>query len=55
MADIGHIVVLNGAPRSGKSSIASAIQNTLDGVWLNLGVDSFAASLCDLWCGSTRD
>jgi chloramphenicol 3-O phosphotransferase len=32
-------VILNGAPRSGKSSIAAAIQNELDGVWINLGVD----------------
>ena len=37
----GRIVVLNGAPRSGKSSIAVAIQDTLEGVWMNLGVDGF--------------
>ena len=43
MTESGHIVVLNGVPRSGKSTIASAIQKTFDGVWLNLGVDSFAA------------
>jgi chloramphenicol 3-O phosphotransferase len=35
----GRIVILNGAPRSGKSSIAAAIQATVDGVWMNLGVD----------------
>jgi chloramphenicol 3-O phosphotransferase len=34
-------VILNGAPRSGKSSIASVIQNTFAGVWMNLGVDRF--------------
>ncbi len=45
MAEIGHIVVLNGVPRSGKSSIASAIQNSFDGVWLNLGVDAFAGGI----------
>jgi chloramphenicol 3-O phosphotransferase len=39
----GRIVILNGAPRSGKSSIAAAIQNTFPGVWMNLGVDSFKA------------
>jgi chloramphenicol 3-O phosphotransferase len=39
----GQIVILNGAPRSGKSSIASVIQNTFDGVWMNLGVDRFMA------------
>jgi len=37
----GQIVILNGTPRSGKSSIATAIQNTFDGVWMNLGVDRF--------------
>lgn len=37
----GQIVILNGAPRSGKSSIATVIQNTFEGVWLNLGVDRF--------------
>jgi chloramphenicol 3-O phosphotransferase len=36
-----QIVILNGAPRSGKSSIATAIQETFDGLWLNLGVDGF--------------
>jgi chloramphenicol 3-O phosphotransferase len=44
MADLdgaGQIVVLNGPPRSGKSSIAAAIQRTFDGVWMNLGVDGF--------------
>lgn len=33
--------MLNGAPRSGKSSIAAVIQDTFDGVWMNLGVDAF--------------
>jgi chloramphenicol 3-O phosphotransferase len=37
----GQIVILNGAPRSGKSSIAAVVQNTFDGVWMNLGVDRF--------------
>jgi chloramphenicol 3-O phosphotransferase len=37
----GRIVVLNGAPRSGKSSIAAVIQDTFDGVWMNLGADVF--------------
>lgn len=37
----GWIVVLNGAPRSGKSSIAAVIQETFDGPWLNLGADAF--------------
>lgn len=36
-----QIIVLNGAPRSGKSSIAKAIQKNFDGIWMNLGVDVF--------------
>jgi len=35
----GLIVILNGAPRSGKSSIVQAIQASFDGPWMNLGVD----------------
>jgi chloramphenicol 3-O phosphotransferase len=37
----GRIVILNGTPRSGKSSIATVIQHTFEGVWMNLGVDRF--------------
>lgn len=37
----GQIVILNGAPRSGKSSIAAAIQDRFDGPWMNLGVDAY--------------
>jgi chloramphenicol 3-O phosphotransferase len=37
----GLIVILNGAPRSGKSSIAKIIQETFDGIWMNLGVDAY--------------
>lgn len=40
----GTIVLLNGAPRSGKSSIARAMQEQLDGVWINLGVDAAMAA-----------
>lgn len=35
----GRIIILNGAPRAGKTSIATALQAGLAGVWLNLGVD----------------
>jgi len=35
----GQIVILNGAPRSGKSSIVRAMQDGSEEVWLNLGVD----------------
>ena len=37
----GQIIILNGAPRSGKSRIVEVIQDTFDGVWMNLGVDGF--------------
>ena len=37
----GQIIILNGVPRSGKSSIAAAIQAEFDGLWMNLGVDTF--------------
>jgi chloramphenicol 3-O phosphotransferase len=36
----GRIVILNGTPRAGKSSIAKAMQDTLPGNWINLGVDA---------------
>lgn len=47
MTGLGQIIVLNGAPRSGKSSIAAAIQSSFDGVWVNLGIDSQIAGLAD--------
>jgi chloramphenicol 3-O-phosphotransferase len=37
----GQIIILNVTPRSGKSSIVDVIQDTFDGVWMNLGVDRF--------------
>jgi chloramphenicol 3-O phosphotransferase len=40
----GKIVILNGAPRSGKSSIARVIQDTSNGIWMNLGVDLMIAA-----------
>lgn len=43
MTTPGQIIVLNGVPRSGKSSLAAAIQEAFDGVWMNLGVNGFKA------------
>jgi chloramphenicol 3-O phosphotransferase len=37
----GQIILLNGTPRSGKSSIVAEIQETFDGLWVNLGVDRY--------------
>jgi chloramphenicol 3-O phosphotransferase len=45
MGEPGWIVILNGAPRSGKSSIVAVIQDTFDGPWMNLGVDVFSRSV----------
>lgn len=39
--NFGKIIILNGVPRSGKSSIANAIQDTFDGIWMNIGVDNY--------------
>jgi chloramphenicol 3-O phosphotransferase len=41
----GQIVILNGAPRSGKTSIAQALQEDGSLVWVNLGVDASNNSL----------
>ena len=41
----GRIVILNGAPRSGKTTIARAMQESLPGQWINLGVDAQNRSL----------
>ena len=41
----GRIVILNGVPRAGKSSIARAIVAGIPGNWVNLGVDAMAAGL----------
>ena len=38
----GTIVVLNGTPRSGKSRIAAALQESSDSLWLTFGVDAMA-------------
>jgi chloramphenicol 3-O phosphotransferase len=38
----GWVIVLNGPPRCGKSSIAAVIQETFEGPWMNLGVDVFS-------------
>ena len=41
-AEPGTIVVLNGAPRAGKTTVARALQQSSDQIWLHLGVDAFA-------------
>lgn len=39
--EYGKVIILNGTPRSGKSSIAKVIQEKFDGLWVNLGVDNY--------------
>lgn len=39
VAGYGRVVILNGPPRSGKSSIAAAMQASSGEIWMNLGVD----------------
>jgi chloramphenicol 3-O phosphotransferase len=41
----GRIILLNGAPRSGKSSIIEAIQHSFEGIWINLGVDHYMKTI----------
>ena len=41
----GRIVILNGAPRAGKSTIAAAMQTQLGGHWINFGVDRYNAMM----------
>lgn len=42
-------MILNGAPRSGKTSIARAIQAEAGAGWVNLGVDSSIAATPPRW------
>lgn len=44
MTTPGRIVILNGAPRSGKTTVARALQDTIDGTWVQLGVDASVRS-----------
>ncbi len=39
--NLGKIILLNGVPRAGKTSILEVIQATFDGPWCNLGADTF--------------
>lgn len=39
------IIILNGAPRSGKSSIVVAIQSLDERPWMNLGVDTYVLAV----------
>lgn len=36
---LGTIVVLSGPSRAGKSTIAARIQETMDGIWMHIGMD----------------
>lgn len=45
----GQIVILNGPSRSGKTSIAGAMQSCLPGVWMNLGMDVHVTATPEAW------
>ena len=49
MRTTGRIVILNGAPRSGKTSVARAIQDMAAEPWLNLGVDAVMGATPPRW------
>ena len=46
-AGSGTVIVLNGTPRSGKTTLARTIQESWDGLWINLGVDALAGAITD--------
>ncbi|WP_429930620.1 chloramphenicol phosphotransferase CPT family protein [Agrobacterium vitis] len=43
----GQILILNGAPRCGKSSIAKVVLDSFPGLWVNLGVDAQMATISE--------
>ncbi|MFF4573885.1 AAA family ATPase [Streptomyces sp. NPDC001410] len=43
----GTVVLLNGTSSSGKSSIARALLDLLDGTWFHMPVDAFHSMRCD--------
>jgi len=42
---VGQVVILNGVPRSGKSTVARAVMDSATEPWVNLGVDASVAAL----------
>ena len=42
--NLGRLVILNGPPRAGKTSIAHAMQALLPELWLNLGLEAFKSA-----------
>ncbi|SOD89903.1 AAA family ATPase [Streptomyces sp. Ag109_G2-15] len=43
----GTVILLNGTSSSGKSSIAGALLDLLDGTWFHMPVDAFHSMRCD--------
>lgn len=43
----GFVVLLNGAPRAGKTSLARALCEEAEGIWINFGVDAMVGTLPD--------
>ena len=45
----GWVVILNGAPRSGKTTLARAVQDAAPDPWLNMGVDAVMRATPARW------
>jgi chloramphenicol 3-O phosphotransferase len=43
MSNAGRIVILNGVSRAGKSTLARAVQETVPGRWMHIGMDAHKA------------
>lgn len=43
MTEVGQIVILNGVSRAGKSSLARAVQESVPGMWMHIGMDAHKA------------
>jgi chloramphenicol 3-O phosphotransferase len=43
MLNTGRVVILNGASRAGKSTLARAVQENVPGVWMHIGMDAHRA------------
>jgi len=50
----GRIVLLNGASRSGTSPLVPAVRAAVDGLWLEVGVDTAVLALPEAWLNPAR-
>jgi chloramphenicol 3-O phosphotransferase len=45
----GRLVLFNGPPSSGKTSLVDELQRQLDGPWFHLSLDDFRSGIADQW------